>query len=484
MNLLIKPILSITFLFFSFIGFSQNQTSIIWEDTISVAPGILYGNTRPRITLNRQNEPVVIFGKNGTGAIHAAKFNGSDFDTPVQLTPPGFTSYLANWTGAEIDGFGDTIMVIFKQDPLSEGHVYSVRSMDGGMSFSDTMRTDSHPAGVAWLPNIAFDNYGDPSVIYMAHDPTWVNPRYVVSHSDNGGISFNPEQEVTSNIPDEACDCCPATIAKKDNLQALVYRNNESGTRDMIAVKSQDGGQTFPNYENIDQLFWVINQCPSTGPDAFIDQDNLFTVSASRASGRYRCYISKTDMVNTQPPAGGFMLPGPQSSVGNANYPRVHGNYDSLFVVWQAAETSNYEVYCAYASGNDFSMFEQTKSQINLVTSGTQSNPDLYYRNGYIHVVFQDGITGNVMYRRGRLSTASLDETTPLGLLIYPNPAKDVINITGLEKDTPYGIYTLDGKEIMQGITEYNSPFISIENLKPGVYLIQLSNSKIKFEKH
>jgi len=466
-----------------FTTIAQNQSVIVWEDTISVADGSVYGNTRPRITLNRQNEPVVVFGKNGTGAIHAAKFNGSDFDAPVQLSPPGFISYLANWTGPEIDGFGDTIMVVFKQDPLVEGHVYSVRSMDGGMSFSDTMRTDSHPAGVAWLPNIAFDSYGDPSVIYMAHDPTWGHPRYVVSHSEDGGQSFLPEQEVTLNITDEACDCCPAAYAIEDNTHALLYRNNEASIRDIHAVKSQDGGQTFPDFENIDQLFWSVSMCPSTGPDAFIDQGNLFAVTASRASGRYRCYVSKTDMVNTQSPAGGFMLPAPQSSVGNANFPRIHGNYDSLFVVWQASETSNYEVYCAFGTADDYSLFEQTKSQVNIQTNGTQSNPDIYYKDGYIHAVFQDGNTGNVLYRKGRLSAANLNELNPSELVVYPNPAKDIINITGLEQDTPFQIYALDGTEIGKGIVENDAPSISIEHLTSGAYILELSTKKIKFEK-
>ncbi len=464
-------------------AFNQSQAPIVWEDTISVSDGSIYGNTRPRIVLNSQDDPVVVFGRNIDGSIHTAKFNGTDFDPPVQITPTGFQSYLANWTGPEIDASGDTIMIVFKENPIQEGHVYSVRSTNGGNSFSDPLRTDSHPVGVAWLPNIAFDNNGNPSVIYMVHDQVWLNPRFVVSHSDDGGITFNPEQEVTSIVPDEACDCCPATIAKQDNLQALLFRNNEGSIRDMYAVKSQDGGQSFPEYENIDYLNWMINQCPSTGPDAFIDDNHLFAVSASQASGRYRCYISKTDMVNTQSPETGFMLPAPESSVGNANFPRIHGNHDSLFVVWQASETSNYEVYCAYSSGDDFSSFEETKSQVNLVTSGTQSNPDLYYRNGYIHVVFQDGISGNVIYRRGRLSALGVEENQNKDVLIYPNPATDLIHIEGVDEPIAYKILSLDGKELETGKVSKNNTDIWIKELTPGTYILTLDKKTYSIEK-
>ena len=466
-----------------FNAFNQSQAPIVWEDTISVADGSIYGNTRPRIVLNSQDEPVVVFGRNIDGSIHTAKYNGFDFDPPVQITPNDFQSYLANWTGPEIDASGDTIMMVFKENPIQEGHVYSVRSTDGGNSFSDPLRTDSHPVGVAWLPNIAFDNNGNPSVIYMVHDQVWLNPRYVVSHSDDGGITFNPEQEVTSIVPDEACDCCPAAIAKKDNLQALLFRNNEGGIRDMFAVKSQDGGLSFPDYENIDYLNWMINQCPSTGPDAFIDNNTLFTVSASQASGRYRCYLSKTDMINTQAPETAFMLPAPESSVGNANFPRIHGKSDSLFVVWQASETSNYEVYCAYGSGGDFTSFEETKSQVNLVTSGTQSNPDLYYRNGYVHVVFQDGNTGNVVYRRGRISMAGLSENSAKDVLIYPNPTSNEIHIKGINEPTNFTITSNDGKQVMSGIVSENKSSISVQEIPLGNYIITLSNKKYTIEK-
>ena len=481
-----KKLLKLTFYIFillPFNAFNQSQTAIVWEDTISVAEGSIYGNTRPRIVLNSQDEPVVVFGRNIDGTIHTAKFNGTEFDPPVQITPNDFQSYLANWTGPEIDVSGDTIMIVFKENPLQEGHVYSVRSINGGINFTDPVRTDSHPVGVAWLPNIAFDNNGNPSVIYMVHDQVWLNPRYVVSHSDDGGITFNPEQEVTSIVPDEACDCCPATIAKQNNLQALLFRNNEGGIRDMFAVKSQDGGQSFPDYENIDYLNWMINQCPSTGPDAFIDENNLFAVSASQASGRYRCYLSKTDMVTTQTPQGGFMLPAPQSSVGNANYPRIHGNHDSLFIVWQAAETSNYEVYCAFGSGDDFSSFEETKSQVNLVTSGTQSNPDLYYRNGYVHVVFQDGVSGNVIYRKGRISMSNLSENTSNELLIYPNPALNKINIDGLTEPVHYKIISHEGKELSAGNVTNNKASIPIRNLPRGNYILTLDKKSYVFDK-
>ena len=58
----------------------------------------------------------MVFGRNIDGTVHTAKFNGTDFDTPVQITPNNFQCYLANWTGPEIDASGDTIMIVFKEN--------------------------------------------------------------------------------------------------------------------------------------------------------------------------------------------------------------------------------------------------------------------------------------------------------------------------------------------------------------------------------
>tara|TARA_B110000305_G_scaffold131917_1_gene147302 strand:+ start:139 stop:1596 length:1458 start_codon:yes stop_codon:yes gene_type:complete len=459
------------------------QSVIVWEDTISVAEGSIYGYTRPRITLNRNNEPVVVFGKIGTGILHASKFNGNNFDTPIQVTPDNFQSYLSTWTGPEIDSNGDTILIVFKQAPIEQGHVYSVRSTDGGLTFSDTLRTDSHGEGVAWLPNLAVNNNGNPSVIYMAHDGVWSNPRYVVTHSTDAGVSFSTEQEIANTVPDEACDCCPAAYASKGNDHALLYRNNESNVRDLYAVTSNDGGASFPNYENIDQLFWSITSCPSTGPDAFIDQSNLFSVSASRASGKYRCYVNKKDLLSGTNSNEAFMLPEPENVNGIANYPRIHGTYDSLFVVWQASDNSNYEIYCAFGTANDFTLFEQTKCQVNINTTGTQLNPDLYYRDGFVHVVYRDGDSGNVMYRRGKLSNVGLSEYDKDNIKVFPNPCNDRLNTTGLNGVFKYTIYSISGSLVIENQLDTSSESIDVGNLNNGLYILEIKGMSIPFEK-
>ena len=118
-----------------------------------------------------------------------------------------------------------------------------------------------------------------------------------------------------------------------------------------------------------------------------------------------------------------------------------------------------------------------------MVNSGTQSNPDLYYRNGYIHVVFQDGISGNVIYRRGRLSALSIEENQNKDVLIYPNPATNLIHIEGVDGPTAYKILSLEGKELETGEVSKNNTNICVKELTPGSYILTLNKKTYSIEK-
>ncbi|MBN2167030.1 MAG: RICIN domain-containing protein [Marinilabiliaceae bacterium] len=63
-----------------------------------------------------------------------------------------------------------------------------------------------------------------------------------------------------------------------------------------------------------------------------------------------------------------------------------------------------------------------------------------------------------------------LDETSDI--LIYPNPANDILYISSIIDNTPYVILKIDGVEIMNGIITNNN--INIDYLESGVYIISI----------
>ncbi len=402
------------------------QPLIQWEAEITVADGSQYGNLRPRATIVGNDTPVVIFGKASTTEnLFISRWNGSSFDTPISILPTGTSSYIADWTGPDIDASGNTVIATFKLEPLEGGHVYSVRSTDGGLTFSDTIRTDNHLNGVAWMPSMAIDGMGNPVVTYMAHDGVWSNPRYVVVHSMDGGLSYTPEIEAASQVPGEACDCCPAEIAVNGSKEVLLFRNNESNVRDMYGVLSLDGGSTFSSFANVDSLGWTLNACPSTGADAVFSGENLLTTYASAASGKYRVYISSTLTTDSLLLEERMQVPEPEPANGIQNYPRISSAGDTTVMAWSENSGGNYEIFCSLAlPGQDpLTGLTSFKQLSNATSTGIQTNPEIIYKNGIVHLFYQDKSSGNLIYRRGSVIAELGIPELSQAVHIAPNPS-------------------------------------------------------------
>lgn len=454
---------------------------IQWEPEIIVADGAIYGNVRPRATMVG-NSPVVIFGNPGqTQNLSISRWNGNSFDPPVSILPVGTSCYIADWTGPDIDATGDTIIATFKMDPQETGHVYTVRSTDGGITFSDTIRADSHEDGVAWMPSMAMDANGQPVISYMAHDVAWSNPRYVLVRSANAGMSYSPEEEISQMVPGEACDCCPSELIQGGDNEVLLFRNNEQDVRDVFAVYSADNGVNFNSFTNVDQLGWTLSACPSTGADGVFYGNKLLTAYASAASGKYRVYISSSLASDSISFENRVQVAEPNQANGSQNYPRIALSNDTVVMAWRESISGNQEIFCSLAlPGSDPLMsLAGFKQQSNATTAGSQTNPEIMIRNGTIHLFYQDDGTGNLIYRRGTISTSAGIQEHSFRIGISPNPSGSGIfyadqpleNITVSALDgtlVPFTTETEGGKTrisvsygtgilLLRGTTEYGA---------------------------
>jgi hypothetical protein len=410
-------------IYISFTSYIFGQSEIIWDTALSVADA-QFGNTKPRIVLNGDGEPVVVFGKNN-GELYLARKNGTQFTLPQQLAASG-VAYVTNWTSADIGSKGDTIYVVFKAYPLEGGPIYLVRSFDGGVSVSSSMIVDHQQTGVGWLPSLDIDDDGQPHIVYMGHDQNWTNPQYYIMHSSDQGTSFSGAQSLTNTIPVEACDCCPAELAINNEKQVLLYRNNNQNERDIFGVYSNDSGSSFPSFCNLENLSWMVMSCPSTAPDGVIINDTLLSVSASKATGSYRIYLSKALVNNQITPEFVDSLVAPTQVSANQNHPRIKASDSHIAVCWHENLGSNYDVYVSVASVTNSSALYTTKLLANESQTGNQLYSDLVLNGNEIHVVYQDSPSGTVKYRRGIIGPTNqvLESAAPM-LTCIPNPVKD-----------------------------------------------------------
>jgi hypothetical protein len=68
-------------------------------------------------------------------------------------------------------------------------------------------------------------------------------------------------------------------------------------------------------------------------------------------------------------------------------------------------------------------------------------------------------------------------------ITLFPNPVKNEINIKGISKNSPFEIYSLDGKLIKSGNYKPSNS-ISVSSLNSGVYILKIQEKIIKFTKN
>ena len=76
----------------------------------------------------------------------------------------------------------------------------------------------------------------------------------------------------------------------------------------------------------------------------------------------------------------------------------------------------------------------------------------------------------------------SSEEIENQQLALYPNPAKDVLNIKNLADNQEVTIYSINGAVIMKTIVSSDTG-INISELRPGMYVVSTGNLVFKFIK-
>jgi len=360
------------------------------------------------------------------------------------------------------------------------GKIYSVRSLDGGLTFSDTIRVDNHPLGHTWLPSLDIDENSNPSVVYMAHDSNGMNPRYNVVHSINKGLTYQNEMEITLTIPQEACDCCPAEYVINGNQHALLYRNNDANIRDIYAVYSDDDGANYSSYVNVNDLNWTLSSCPSTGPHGIFNNGKLLTASASAASGKYRAYLSETVTSPSLVLQSQTMMTPPENINGVQNYPRISGKNDTIVLIWQENSPSNNDIFSGITVSGSVQELVDSKAIVNDSTLGSQSNPDIIYANGKIHCVFQDAISGKVIYKRGILSMNSISQIPDQDIMVFPNPLSTSLTIKSNLLNSSYTIYNVLGEIVQTGDLTSLQTEVNLSALPNGSYQLKIGKYQLK----
>jgi hypothetical protein len=447
---------------------------------ISVASG--YGFNHPQIEITNDNKPLVLWTSHVDLGLYVAKHDGSNgFMSPQLLSPVGFDVQNYNWSGADLAIDGDNVYVTFRSAGYSTGHIYTVKSSDNGENFSDTVRVDNLATGYGQYPDIAV--YEDTLwVTFMDHDANGLNPQYVVSRSTDGGATFEAEVLAGALIGNEACDCCQPEIIVNNQYLIVYLRNNDNNIRDIKGAISYDRGVTFTSWFSVDDHNWLINACPSTGPDSrFLDDNTSVTVYKSIENGDAKIFMNEYDH-STNTSTSITRIFDAESTNLWVNYPQVATHNGILGVVWEGkgneSGTGTDIFINSSSSGNSGISAINAFNVTNL--AGNQTKPDIAITNGAFHLVYADNANTDLKYVQLTSLTGIDYNAEGLNITIYPNPATHQVNIDLSKISYVSGsisVKSISGKTIYsQDLDTKQGEIITIktENWTKGLYIINL----------
>ena len=413
---------------------------LIPSTTYILSSGSAEGYERPRVVITANNSPFVIWSKpSAPKAIKSRKWNGTDFDSAADLVNADLM--LTGFIGPEIAAKGDTVYLIF-ESLLHNNHViYLKRSFDGGLTFSDTIRvSDNSNTHKFAMPNISVREDGNPVISYMECLPNWTHWKQMVKTSFDFGMSFSLAADVSALAPGEPCDCCQSTLVTNGDNVYLLFRNNDVNVRNSYIAHSTDEGLTFTTTQDLDDINWILNACPTSSAVGAVLGDSIMVVRRNGGSGvneLYKSNVNKDDLQKsyfTQLESAGSPFQDKVEIATDLNY---------FVSVWEESRNGVKESFYNVMGSNGKSLCNGVISD--TATSGHKLKPDIAYGGPYagtfsvvysastakeVHFVYAPLMSVSAVNEVSDLNDKKLLKTVNLlGKTVLPESNKPFINI-------------------------------------------------------
>ncbi len=453
------------------------QTGITWQTPKNVAISS-YSNEHPRIVLNGDNNPLVLFGNSSSNKAYFSRWTGSTFTMPMAINPSETPVFAASWAGPDIAAKGDTVYVVYKQTPEDLGNIYLKRSVDGGLTFSAQAQVDFINDSVCRFPTVTAAENGNPLVGFMKFNPDFSGAHWVVTKSADLGNTFSKEVMASKYSGDEVCDCCPGSIVANQNKVAMLYRDNLSNIRDTWVGVSTDDGTSFPVGMGVDQQNWMLMMCPSSGPDGVIIGDTLYSVFMNGASGKNLIY-SNINSLSDVASSTSQLVTANTTGITQQNYPRIANYNYAVAQVWKQIRNNQTEI-CLNFTTDSRNGFAANYEVVATSSSNSLANADVTIANGEVHVVWQDDNAGTVKYRKGTFvpTTGILENIAQAPIAVYPNPAQNQVKLV-LSLPANFTVFNTLGQPILAQSTRNTNELTLDTSLWPnGLYFVRTTDGK------
>jgi hypothetical protein len=424
--------------------------------------------------------PLVTWTKTGSGngIIYSSRWNGTGFDPAVQVTPSGLNVYCSADEGGDVAARGDTAFVVFF---TTDNRTFSVRSVDGGVTWEDTVRIDHQAAGDrAYTPDVQILRGGNPVIVFEQSDMTMSQTRQMVCRSSDGGQTYSMEADAHLGVNGVPCECCPPALLVNDSMVYVLYRNNDNNLRNIVMTISSDSGNTFPVISEFDQSNWTISACPTSGAEGMFYGDSILVTWKSANKIYYGCGHAENGGEGQH-----VMLEPTLSTFTVQKQPSVCGSGDTIVYTWSDRRTMNSDVYVAISGSGPIQITAPTlfNDTVGIAENGTQHNPHAAYVNGKVHLVYQNFVTGLVFYRVATVGggvTVPEVEIVP-AVNIYPVPATETFSFTPASAETTtVQVFSVTGELVATYFNVRSGQALNCSTLTPGTYTVLVTDAQGK----
>ena len=364
------------------------------------------GLSRPRIIVDNNGVPIVMWTSIDDEKIYISKYNGSVFAEPISILPIDFTFYGNENYGPEIDNNGDTVAIVLYNTEDKINNVYIIYSLDGGLTFSEPIKIaeeetliegagihiSSNNIPIVTYENLPFSGEADQLVSFgqfVVSDPGIIFENFIIADLLSDGTP---------------CECCLGHLTSNEQNIVFTYRNNINNVRNMFACTYNNLTESFNQGFPIDSYDQSLSVCPTEGPKSLLIDDYLITTFKSYAYSPARMGATVYDLVNNVMLDESVVDWG--QGYGVQSLPEIAGN-DSVFaVVWKEFRYYNYDIFISLKTFpldntelNFSSSISISSSEPNSQTANDFTSVDIAAYNDEFHMIYLD-YNDNIIYYR------------------------------------------------------------------------------------
>jgi len=212
----------------------------------------------------------------------------------------------------------------------TKGNIYTFIKKKNAINWEKGGRIND-VAGVAKeaFVSLASNNTGEVYAVWLDLRADKKN-KIVGASSRDAGRTWSKNKIIYRSPGGTVCECCKPSVAMKNQLVVVMFRNWLMGNRDMYIIQSGDGGVNFGNALKLGDDSWKLNACPMDGGGLVLNNDNSINTVWRRQDNIYA-----SDAVNEEE----MLCVGKQCAIA--------GNKDNRFIAF----VNNGKIYCRKPGG-------------------------------------------------------------------------------------------------------------------------------------